>query len=308
MILADAASPAIYAFGLGLVGALNPCGFPMVPAYLSLFLGEGDAGVAGRASRALAGAASVTAGFVAVFGVVGVVTESGFQIVSTWVPWAMIPVAAALVALGLAQGLGRPIHVPVLGGRHLARSRYRPVVLFGFGVSYGLASLSCALPVFLAGVAGSFTRSGFGAGLYDFVAYALGMGLLFAAVALAVVGAGAGALRHLRIASRAVPRAGGFLLAAVGVYLGYYWTSDLVHPSSTSRLAQDVGHVQSALSSWVSGSARWLGLGLGILVIGTLVGLAWRDGPVAPGRPRPLERAVPEPGRPAAEVSEAPAR
>lgn len=32
-------TPVLYAFTLGLVAAVNPCGFPLLPAYLALFAG-----------------------------------------------------------------------------------------------------------------------------------------------------------------------------------------------------------------------------------------------------------------------------
>ena len=33
-----------FAFGAGIVAAVNPCGFAMLPAYLSLYLGTEEAG------------------------------------------------------------------------------------------------------------------------------------------------------------------------------------------------------------------------------------------------------------------------
>ncbi len=35
-----------YSFGAGMVSTVNPCGFSMLPAYLSLYLGERDDGTA----------------------------------------------------------------------------------------------------------------------------------------------------------------------------------------------------------------------------------------------------------------------
>ena len=60
--------PLLYAFTLGLVAAVNPCGFPLLPAYLSLFVGEDTVGRPQRNLRALGAGASVAAGFVVVFG------------------------------------------------------------------------------------------------------------------------------------------------------------------------------------------------------------------------------------------------
>ncbi len=65
------------AFIAGTVATVNPCGFALLPAYLSYFLGLGDdrrgsGESANPVLRALAVSAAVTLGFVVVFGVMGV--------------------------------------------------------------------------------------------------------------------------------------------------------------------------------------------------------------------------------------------
>ncbi len=73
------------AFIAGTVATVNPCGFALLPAYLSYFLGldanqeepNGDAdGAANPVLRALAVSVAVTAGFVVVFGVMGIIWSS----------------------------------------------------------------------------------------------------------------------------------------------------------------------------------------------------------------------------------------
>ena len=65
-------APLSFALLAGIVAAFNPCGFALLPVYLSLFLATGD-GAEGRGGvlRALGVAAAVTAGFVVVFGAAG---------------------------------------------------------------------------------------------------------------------------------------------------------------------------------------------------------------------------------------------
>jgi len=64
-----------------MVGAVNPCGFAMLPAYLGLYLGSGDtdgrAHLLGHIGRALVVGGLVTAGFVLMFGVAGLVNGIG---------------------------------------------------------------------------------------------------------------------------------------------------------------------------------------------------------------------------------------
>lgn len=285
LAVADPATgPALYAFSLGLVASVNPCGFPLLPAYLCLFV-EDDRhlGWAQRTARGLVAGASVTAGFVLVFGVLGLVIESGVQVLLRWVPWVMIPLGALLVVLGLLSVIGRlprlSLPRPAVGGR-------RGVVgMIGFGVAYAVASLSCALPLFLAGVAGSFNHLGLVDGSVTVVAYALGMGLFLIVASLVVAHAGAPAIRRVRPLSRFVPAVAGSVLMAVGVYLVYYWVSYLIDPVSTPVLVRGVEGLQASVSNWLASSARLVGLVLGTVVVAACGLLARWSRRTRPGSP-----------------------
>jgi cytochrome c biogenesis protein CcdA len=74
--------PVAYAFTLGLLAAVNPCGFPLLPAYLSQFAYDSsDRGWGRRTARALMAGLSVTAGFVVTFGLAGLLVESGMILI-----------------------------------------------------------------------------------------------------------------------------------------------------------------------------------------------------------------------------------
>lgn len=280
--VALAAGAAVYPFSLGLVAAFNPCGFPLLPAYLVPFVGAGRDPLGVRLGRALLAGAFVTAGFVVVFAALGTAVEGGMQLVLGWVPWVMIPFGALLAAAGVAAVAGHPVRLPASArvGRRLRGDG--PAVMAAFGVSYAVASLGCALPLFLAGVSSSFTRAGFGAGLRDVVAYAAGMGLVLAVLAVAVAMAGASAARRLRAVSRWTPLVGGVMLTLSGAYLVYYWASYLADPLGTPGLVRVVDRWQASLSSSVSAAAGWVGLAAAAAVVGVLVFTALKDRP-APG-------------------------
>jgi len=271
LTLAGATSgPLAYAFGLGLAGACSPCGFPLLPGYLAVFAGaDAETGALGRTARSLVAGASVTAGFVLVFGLLGLLVETGVRLVVGWVPWVMTVVAAAMTVLGVLVALGRQVHLRVPRVR-LAGSR-RVLAMVTFGVAYALGSLSCALPVFLAGVAGAFLRLGLLTGTLTFVAYALGMGLLLVALSLVVAHAGVLAVRRVRMLARLVPRASGVVLSVAGLYLLWYWVSDLAAPSLTPAPLRVVEGAQSALSGWLASSSVTVGAALGAVVVTALL-------------------------------------
>lgn len=84
--------PVFYAFTLGLAAAVNPCGFPMLPAYLALFSGTTRTARRGTGvTRALLAGAGVSAGFVAVFGLLGLLIESGTRLATTSLPGSWQP-------------------------------------------------------------------------------------------------------------------------------------------------------------------------------------------------------------------------
>lgn len=100
------------AFAAGLVAALNPCGFAMLPAYLLLVVGGQDdershspAGV----GRALAATAGMALGFSTVFGLFGVLTVSAATTVQRYVPYATVVIGIVLAALGIWLLSGREL-------------------------------------------------------------------------------------------------------------------------------------------------------------------------------------------------------
>lgn len=172
--------PVLLAFTGGLVATVNPCGFAMLPAYLSFFLGIEDATQrvdrAAAVSRALWVGVVVSAGFVTVFGVAGLVLSTGARVLTSALPWAALMVGAAVIGVGgwLLTGRGLRTMVPAPGRAVQGRS---PGAVFMFGVAYAVASLSCTLPVFLAVVAGTATNLGAMSTLIVFGVYAAGMTL-----------------------------------------------------------------------------------------------------------------------------------
>ena len=216
-------APLALAFTAGMVAAFNPCGFALLPAYLSYFLGtEGGSGWdRGHVGRAIVVGAAVTAGFVAVFGAAGVLV-TGFSLsVQPVVPWLSIVIGAGLAALGVAVALGFHPRLPLPHVQPGGRGRGVGSMAL-FGVSYAVVSVSCTLPVFLAAVATVFDRSTFASGVSVFAAYAGGMGTVLIGLTVAVALAHRVAVARVRRVLPFVSRAAGVLLAVAGTYAAWY--------------------------------------------------------------------------------------
>ncbi|HZA74670.1 MAG TPA: cytochrome c biogenesis protein CcdA, partial [Propionibacteriaceae bacterium] len=258
------------ALGAGMVAAVNPCGFALLPAYLSLVvLGDGPGSRRAAVGRALLLTAALTLGFVAVFGVFGLVIAPAAAGVQRYLPWVTVVLGLLLVLPGAWLLAGRTL--PTIGwsprGPGLTR---RLASMIGFGAAYALASLTCTIGPFLAIVVASFRAGSPAAGGALFVAYAVGMGLMVGAAAVAVALARASLITRLRRAGRWVPRVAGVLMIMVGAYVAYYgWWEIRVLDGAAAE--DPVVGAAAQIQGWLAGAVTALGP-VGLLAI--LAGLS----------------------------------
>jgi cytochrome c-type biogenesis protein len=222
--------PTSYAFGAGMLAALNPCGFVMLPAFGAFYVSQpGDAagdGMLRRLGRALVMGTVVTAVFVLAFGVMGAVVTAGGQSIMGVLPWAGLAVGVLLVTLGVAQLLThRALFAGVTAGVRVQRQRTTRGAI-AFGAAYAACSLGCTLPIFLVVVGGVFTgRSSFGAGLERFLEYGLGMGTVLTTVVVTIAIAREQGGRLFRPLVPVAEVAANGLLVLAGSYVVWYWVA-----------------------------------------------------------------------------------
>lgn len=206
----------------GMAATVNPCGFALLPAYLSAFLGQAERpGRRNAVGRALAVSAALTAGFVVVFGAFGLIVTPLALSIDQHLPWVTIVIGVALVALGIALLAGRSptVRLPKLGRGGQDGS---VASMFVFGVSYAVASLSCTIGPFLAVTTSTFRSASLAAGVAVFVAYALGMGVVIGVLTVALSLAHAGVVHRFRRLLPRINRIAGALVVAAGAYVAYY--------------------------------------------------------------------------------------
>ena len=217
--------------------------------------------------------AALTAGFVLVFGLFGLIVSPLAIRLERYLPWATVVIGIGLVGLGVALLAGRQL---VLSIPKLQRGGSDGTLgsMFLFGVSYAVASLSCTIGPFLAVTTSTFRSDNWLAGLAVFVTYGLGMGLVIAILTVAVALAKSGIVHRFRALLPVMNRvAGGFLLVA-GAYVAYYGWYELRVFSGGSVDDPVVGaalQVQGALSRAVAETgAATLTVVLGVLVVAGL--------------------------------------
>jgi cytochrome c-type biogenesis protein len=233
------ALPLGYAFVAGMVAAVNPCGFVLLPAWLSAYVSDrGTVGGDRPVRHSFSVALSLTGGVVGLFLVVGAVVAgvSGSFIVAF--PWVGLGLGVLLTAVGGTVVAGRSVHLSFVDdwtsklARGARASSARSYAIFG--VVYGLASLSCTLPAFLAVIAISLLSGGYLAALIQFLMFGVGMAAVLATMTVLVGWLAQRPHRALRRFSRYAIRLSGLLLLLGGGYLVYYWLSvwPLLRPAS----------------------------------------------------------------------------
>ena len=221
-------APLGFAFAAGMASAVNPCGFAMLPAYLGLYLGSNqEAQPTRQLGKALLVGLSVTAGFVVLFGTAGLIIALGARSAIVGIlPWLGLSIGIILAVTGAWLVGGGKLYsgLAARAASHIGDpSRVSPKGYFLFGLSYGVASLGCTLPIFLTVVGTSLAVSDLGASFGQFLLYALGMGLVIMALTLGMAVAKGAMVGAVRKALPYVQPVGAWLMVIAGAYIVFYW-------------------------------------------------------------------------------------
>jgi thiol:disulfide interchange protein DsbD len=256
-----ASSPSVaFALGFGLLTALTPCVYPMIPITLAIF---GAKGVS--RGRAAALASSYVLGIAILFGALGTIFGLVGKAFGTYLgnPWVVIPLALFFVAMALSMFGAFELALPQGLQERLSRVGGR-----GFGGAFlmglvgGLIAAPCTGPP-LAGLLAyiSTTRDA----AYGFLlcsSYGLGVGLPFLLLAAF---------------SLSLPRSGNWMESVKSVFGIVLFTAALYY----------LKNIAPPLEHFTSRELRFLGLMAALVVGGLALGavhLSFHDGGVARAR------------------------
>lgn len=217
----------------GSLATFNPCGFGLLPAFVSLQMTEvtGEHATPGRLGQGLEVGAAVGAGFLAIFIVAAVPIALGATALAGYFSWAGLLVGLSLIVVAVMGLGGKHIGFSISRGTNAPPTRPG---LVAFGIGYGTASLGCTLPVLLA-LIGAATTSGSRIGLVAiFAAYGLGTMITLLAIAVTVAGARAGLVGWIKRLIPHMHRLSSALLLVAGIYVTYYWGQILVKGAAAS--------------------------------------------------------------------------
>ncbi len=216
-----------WAFAAGSAAALNPCGFAVLPAYLAYQLGRGTGGSGARmAARGAARGCLMAAGVLSLFGVVGWAMQTIRAVLLPVLPWLAVLVGALLVVLGTILLVRPSISLGLPATSRLTQTAAEGrgwLSTYLFGVGYGVASLGCTLPIFLAITGQSLAAGSAEDAPAVFLAYGAGMSWILVLASLAVALGNIILLKLLRPGMSWVRAAGAAGMIAAGVYLVYFY-------------------------------------------------------------------------------------
>lgn len=241
-----------YSLLLGMLAAVNPCGFVLLPTYLIAYLSvTDDATVGVRLRRSITVGAAVSAGFLLVFLVVGIISRIFTNWIEANAKYPALVVGIALIVMGVRMVFGwRPkLWVPSLGG---ASRRDGFMGMFGFGVVYAIASIGCTIGLLTTAVMGSFSRDGVVSGVLSMALYGLGMGVFVVALTTTLAFAKTALVRGGRGAMQVIDRLSSMLVLATGVYLTWYWYIAITARTGSDPLLSTLGNWQTSIVSRIA--------------------------------------------------------
>ena len=217
-----------FPFAAGMVSTVNPCGFAMLPAYLGLYVGSNDpqAGAPKKIFRALLVGIVVTSGFVILFGLTGTIVSAGARAIISVIPWVGLGIGILLVGVGswlLGGGKLYTAFASQTASRIGTPGQVSIKEFFLFGLSYGIASLSCTLPIFLSVIGVSLAGTSIATSIRQFILYALGMGLVIILMTVSMAIFKELIVRFLRKTQPFVQPVSAVFMIIAGCYIVYYW-------------------------------------------------------------------------------------
>lgn len=241
-----------YSFLLGIMAAVNPCGFVLLPTYLVYYLGteltRDNESRATTLRRGLSVGTAVSSGFIGLFLIVGIISRAFTTVIRDNAKYAALVIGIALIAMGIAMLFGwkPPIAQPDVSVQR-KRTTWN---MFLFGIVYAIASIGCTIGLLISVILGSINRHGFVSGVISIVLYGLGMGLLVTSLTVALAFARVGLVSAVKKSFRWFDKLSAIFVVLTGFYLSWYWLGAITDRGSDG--------VTSRVENWQTSVSQFL--------------------------------------------------
>jgi len=240
-----------YSFVLGILAAVNPCGFVLLPTYLLFFLGtreEENLTTSERLRRALVVGAGISVGFLGIFFVIGVISRLFTQWIEFNAKYASFVIGIGLLVAGvrMLSGWTPKFAMPQIGG--VQTKTFRATVVYG--VAYAIASIGCTIGFLTTAVFGSIAVNGFVSGVISILLYGLGMAMLVTALTVSLAFAKTGLVTLIKNRLNIIQKIGAGFVTLTGIYLIAYWYA-AISESNSANFVRRIERWQTKVASFL---------------------------------------------------------
>ena len=222
-----------YSFIAGSLAAVNPCGIVMLPVYLALYVnGEennNSQNFSNKINNSLKVIFSVGSGFIVLFIVISILIYFSQSLIGQVIPFLSIFMSVLIIYFGVGEILNKKTFNSSLMrlANKIGNPKNRgmiPYVLFG--ISYGLVSVGCALPIFISIVTKTLNDS-FLDIIVNFIFYSLGMLSIITFLTLSTLFSVNTYSKINNFFRKYSSIIFGLFLTIAGVYMLSYWIIDI---------------------------------------------------------------------------------
>lgn len=207
------------AFSAGLLAVLAPCSLPMLPSFVSYFLGSEEN--KGNWESAIIFGFTTVAGFLTIFLAIGLLPSFAINMLSSRIYLVTPFIGVILIFLGLGHLFTDTLsNIPVINTAQPKGTGYRAFYLYGLG--YGAASMTCSFPVFVLLVLQSATAGGFVSIISMFLSYGLGAAMILVPLSIALTYGREVFYQRLLAVLPHVKKINALILILAGAYMIYY--------------------------------------------------------------------------------------
>ncbi len=223
-----------YSFVAGVLAAINPCGIVMLPAYLGLYVynnsDSNDITTLKKVANSLSIILFFGVGFVALFSLAAIIVSLSSELIGDLIPFLSILLSLLILYFGIGELKGEKkfsSKISAFSSRIGNPKNTNPIGFILFGVSYGVASIGCALPIFISVVTKSINSPNSQRIFIDFISYSLGMISVIAAISIAIFISINSTIKINVFFRRWSSLIFGIFLTFAGIFMLSYWIYDL---------------------------------------------------------------------------------
>jgi cytochrome c biogenesis protein CcdA/PKD repeat protein/glutathione peroxidase-family protein len=202
-------------FVAGMLALLSPCGFPMLPGYISYYMGSQTS-----VKRTLTGGLACSLGLMTVFSIIGIGVALVGSVITQYIP--LLEIVAGSLAIIMGISLLTEIKFPSLFTITRAPNQKGILGIFLYGIAYGLATLGCSAPIFFSTLFYAITAGGVIAGIVTFLVYSAGMGIPIILTTILLAKTKDYLLSRIMRAMPWFQKISSVLLIGIGIYLIMY--------------------------------------------------------------------------------------